>query len=152
MGNTSPFAIITGASRGIGAEYARALAAQGYDLLLVARDQNRLNELSKEIQQTTSVQVWTETLDLTKPNSARTLYQLAQSYRPHIVACQQCRFWAVWPIYRHATLNHPRHVTGPYPCDHRKHQTFPSRYDESTAGCHYQCSFRGRIFPNSLYG
>jgi uncharacterized protein len=84
MENIAPFAVITGASRGIGAEYARALAAQGYDLLLVARDQNRLNELSKEIQQTTSVQVWTETLDLAKPNTAATLYQLAQSYQPHV--------------------------------------------------------------------
>lgn len=84
MGNTSPFAIITGASRGIGAEYARALAAQGYDLLLVARDQSRLNQLSQEIQQAFSVQVWTEPLDLARPHAAETLYSLAQSYRPHV--------------------------------------------------------------------
>lgn len=84
MENMAPFAVITGASRGIGAEYARALAAQGYHLLLVARDHNRLQDLSKEIQQTTSMQVWTETLDLAKPNAAGTLYQLAQSYRPHV--------------------------------------------------------------------
>lgn len=84
MKNIEPFAVITGASRGIGAEYARALAARGYHLLLVARDQKRLKELSKEIQQTTSVQVWTETLDLAKPNAAATLYQLAQSCRPHV--------------------------------------------------------------------
>ncbi|WP_342349076.1 SDR family oxidoreductase [uncultured Nitrospira sp.] len=84
MNNITPFAVITGASRGIGAEYARALAAQGYDLLLVARDQNRLNQLTKEIQQTTSIQIWTETLDLARPHAAETLYQLAQSYRPHV--------------------------------------------------------------------
>ncbi len=84
MGNIAPFAVITGASRGIGAEYARALANQGYHLLLVARDPSRLNQLSKEIQRTTSVQVWTETLDLAKPNAAGTLYQLAQSYQPHV--------------------------------------------------------------------
>lgn len=84
MENKTPFAVITGASRGIGAEYARALAAQGYDLLLVARDQNRLNQLTNELRQTTSVQVWTETLDLARPHAAGTLYQLAQSYRPHV--------------------------------------------------------------------
>ncbi|MDT3778403.1 SDR family oxidoreductase [Nitrospira sp. MA-1] len=84
MENITPFAVITGASRGIGAEYARALATQGFDLLLVARDQNRLLELSKEIQQTTSIQVWTETLDLARPHAAEILYSLAQSFRPHV--------------------------------------------------------------------
>ncbi|HNP28790.1 MAG TPA: SDR family oxidoreductase [Nitrospirales bacterium] len=84
MRNIAPFAVITGASRGIGAEYAKALAAQGYDLLLVARDQNRLTQLSKVIQQTSSVQIWTESLDLATPQAAGTLYRLAQSYRPHV--------------------------------------------------------------------
>jgi len=84
MSNILPFAVITGASRGIGAEYARALAAQGYDLLLIARDQNRLNQLAREIQQTCAVQVWTEPLDLARPNAASALYRLAQSYRPHV--------------------------------------------------------------------
>ncbi len=84
MGHMSPFAIITGASRGIGAEYARALAAQGYDLLLVARDQSRLDQLAGELHQTSSVHVWTETLDLARPNAGSTLHHLAQSYRPHV--------------------------------------------------------------------
>ena len=39
----NPFAIITGSSRGIGAEYAQALARQGYDLLLISRDEKRLS-------------------------------------------------------------------------------------------------------------
>jgi uncharacterized protein len=84
MSNIKPFAVITGASRGIGAEYARALAAQGHDLFLVARDQNRLNQLTTEIHQTTSVHVWTATLDLARPHAAEKLYQMARSFRPHV--------------------------------------------------------------------
>ena len=84
MNALPPFAVITGASRGIGAEYARALAAQGYDLLLVARDQTRLDQLAGELQDVYSVKVWRETLDLAKPNASSTLYHLAQSFRPHV--------------------------------------------------------------------
>ena len=48
-------ALITGASSGIGAEFSRQLAAQGFDLMLVARRQEKLDSLSKELQEKFSI-------------------------------------------------------------------------------------------------
>lgn len=57
-------AMITGASAGIGAEYARQLAARGYDLILVARRRERLEHLAAEIQSRYRVAIDIQPADL----------------------------------------------------------------------------------------
>jgi short-subunit dehydrogenase len=60
-----PIAVITGASAGMGAEFARQLAAKGYDLLLVARRLERLDALAAELSGEHPVRCETLALDLT---------------------------------------------------------------------------------------
>ena len=60
-------ALITGASRGIGAATARLFAAAGYDLLLVARSQDALQQLAAELR-ATGRRVETAAIDLSQPD------------------------------------------------------------------------------------
>jgi short-subunit dehydrogenase len=58
-------ALITGASTGIGSVYAHRLAQRGYDLILVARDQQRLTKLANDITAKTGHKAEALTADLT---------------------------------------------------------------------------------------
>ncbi len=64
-------ALITGASYGIGREFALILAKMGYDLILVSRSKDKLTELANEL----NVNVEIIPLDLSNPQSAEELFK-----------------------------------------------------------------------------
>src|SRR5579884_3721776 len=74
MEQQRPFAVVTGASRGIGAAYAAALAADGYDVLLTARDGFRLGALADTLKRQHGGQVRVEILDLAEPDAGFGLF------------------------------------------------------------------------------
>ena len=49
MDSQRQLAVISGGSRGLGYEVAQALASQGFDLALIAKDKNRLDEAAKKL-------------------------------------------------------------------------------------------------------
>ena len=64
-------ALITGASTGIGAVYADRLAKRGYDLILVARSQDKLDEVATRVRAATDRKVETLQADLTSPSDVK---------------------------------------------------------------------------------
>lgn len=69
-------AIVTGASSGIGKVYAERLAARGYDLVLVARRQDRLQHIAAELQQQFPVSARVLAADLTTGEGVSAVTQL----------------------------------------------------------------------------
>jgi short-subunit dehydrogenase len=72
-------ALITGASSGMGADFARQLAELGCNLILVARRADRLQELEKEITGRCGASAESMTLDLAAPDAPQQLYDSVKS-------------------------------------------------------------------------
>jgi short-subunit dehydrogenase len=72
-------ALITGASTGIGAIYADRLAKRGHDLILVARNRQRLASLARRLANESGGKVETVQADLTSPADLRHVEQLLRT-------------------------------------------------------------------------
>lgn len=75
QGTTMATALITGASGGIGMELAAVHASKGDNLVLVARNKAKLNELKKQLEQQHKVDIHVIDKDLSLPNAALEVYE-----------------------------------------------------------------------------
>ena len=66
-------ALVTGASKGLGAAFAEALAQRGMNLVLVARSTDELNVLSRRLYSKYKIQSTVLSIDLANPNSPHTI-------------------------------------------------------------------------------
>jgi short-subunit dehydrogenase len=67
------WAVVTGASAGIGAEFARALAGEGFSLVLTARREERLRALADELEKRFSISVRVIAVDLAEHDAPERL-------------------------------------------------------------------------------
>ncbi len=100
--NSKSYALITGASSGIGERFARALARRRMNLALVARSQEKLEALAQELKNTHGIQAEVIPLDLAQPGAAQSLIQILKERQIEVDllinnagAGAQGRFWEI---------------------------------------------------------
>jgi short-subunit dehydrogenase len=82
--STRPLALVTGASSGIGAAFARALARRGYDLALTARRADRLEALADELVRDHSVEAFAIPQDLGLLDAHQAILDAVAAHGRHV--------------------------------------------------------------------
>jgi uncharacterized protein len=77
-------ALITGASSGIGLEMAWEFAKNDCDLVLIARSEDKLIALSKELKTTFNIQCYVFPCDLTQTDAAKTVFDFLEKENIHV--------------------------------------------------------------------
>ena len=103
--------LITGASSGLGAEYARTLARRGDRLVLVARDAARLEQLTDELERAGARTVEVLSADLASPDGiAAVVHRLSDAARPVDVLINSAGFGLPLAFERNDIEDEARHL------------------------------------------
>lgn len=104
-------ALITGASSGLGAEYARQLARQGHALVLVARDADALEGLATDLRESYGVAVEVLACDLlTTEGVARVVSRLSNDAQPIDLLINNAGFGLALDFERNDVEDEARHL------------------------------------------
>jgi uncharacterized protein len=95
------WALITGASSGIGKAFAYELASRGANLILCSRSEATLREIARDIGDRFQVEVDVIAVDLAVPNAPEELFSKVKGVEQNGAGSyQQCGFWKLWPAPR----------------------------------------------------
>jgi len=100
VSGTRPIALVTGASEGLGREFARLLAADGFDLTVVARNEARLIELAEELEAGFGIRVQVERADLAQLEEQLRLAEMVRNRANLKVVVNNAAFSVVDAIHK----------------------------------------------------
>lgn len=104
-----PWAVVAGASEGLGAAYAEALAKRGLDLILVARRLGLMQALAARLTAQYGISIRTITIDLSQPSAAAQIAKESESVEVGLLV-YNAAFSAVGPFFEHSLDDHLREV------------------------------------------
>ncbi len=104
IGSKDRYALVTGASSGIGYELAKLFAKDGKNLVIVARSQDRLEELRTEIDDEYETTVIVLPKDLSNPNSPQELFSELQKRHINVDVLVNNAGFGVWGKFSETDL------------------------------------------------
>jgi len=104
-----PWAVVAGASEGMGAAYAEQLARSTINLILIARRQELLDSLARQLSNMYAIQVKTLLLDLSHSTAVETIVNTTQDLDVGLLV-YNAAFSAVGSFYEHTLPEHMREI------------------------------------------
>lgn len=103
--NQKQTALITGASGGIGYEFVKLFAQEGYNLVLIARSGEKLAQIAKDLKQKYSIAVKVITKDLSNTTSSEEIFQELQQENITVDILVNNAGFATYGLFNETNLN-----------------------------------------------
>ena len=147
------YALVTGASGGIGLELAKLLAKDKHDLILVARSEDKLNEIKTSFEKDYNSNVSIIAIDLSVPDApAKVFEQLKKDNISIDVLINNAGFGDYGAFCRMRLAKTRANDKFKYPCLDKTHSFISSYNDQIRVWKNYECSINSSLSTGSTYG